>query len=223
MSTFAVRWEALPPAQRQLWPAFSGSAGLGFVLYGETAVALRLGHRTSLDFDFFTERPLDRNAMAESFAFLSRSTVVQDRKDTLSVLTPTNAGEVKVSFFGEISIGRVGVPDATPDGVLEVASLLDLLATKLKVLQQRIEAKDYLDVIAMLKSGVGLEDGLAGASAMYGLNFQPSESLKALSYFEGGDLNLLSAEQKELLSVAAAKVHRVPIGAIVARGLSSRG
>lgn len=223
MSTFEVRWEALPLAQRQLWPAFSGSAGLRFVLYGGTAVALRLGHRRSLDFDFFTERPLDRKAMAESFAFLSRSTVVQDRKDTLSVLTPTDAGEVKVSFFGEISIGRVGVPDVTPDKVLEVASLLDLLATKLKVLQQRIEAKDYLDVIAMLESGVRLEDGLAGASAMYGLNFQPSESLKALSYFEGGDLNLLSAEQRSFLSVAAAKVHRVPIGAIVSRGLSSRG
>lgn len=32
---------------------------LGFALYGGTAIALRLGHRTSVDFDFFNDRPLD--------------------------------------------------------------------------------------------------------------------------------------------------------------------
>ncbi|WP_373321508.1 nucleotidyl transferase AbiEii/AbiGii toxin family protein [Rivihabitans pingtungensis] len=34
---------------------------LGFVLYGGTAIALRLGHRESVDFDFFSDRPLDRD------------------------------------------------------------------------------------------------------------------------------------------------------------------
>lgn len=36
-----------------------------------------------------------------------------------------------------------------------------LMATKLKVILQRIEAKDYLDVTAMIKDGVCLSHGLA--------------------------------------------------------------
>jgi hypothetical protein len=47
----------LPPAQRK----FRGEAAsipAGFVLYGVTAIALRLGHRSSEDFDFFLRTPL---------------------------------------------------------------------------------------------------------------------------------------------------------------------
>jgi hypothetical protein len=40
---------------RLLGPARS----LGFVLYGGAAIALRLGHRQSVDFDFFSSRPLN--------------------------------------------------------------------------------------------------------------------------------------------------------------------
>jgi predicted nucleotidyltransferase component of viral defense system len=51
--------------------------------------------------------------------------------------------------------------------VLNVASLDDLMATKLKVLLQRIEAKDYKDIAAMLEAGAFLARGRAGASQMY--------------------------------------------------------
>jgi hypothetical protein len=45
---------------------------------------------------------------------------------------------------------------------------------------------------------------------MYGLSFQPSESLKALVYFEGGDLRTLSSEVKAVLIKAAAGVRDLP-------------
>ena len=57
------RLDALPEAQRHLWPMLQPLAGLGFVLYGGTAISLRLGHRQSVDFDFFTDRPLDPQAL----------------------------------------------------------------------------------------------------------------------------------------------------------------
>ena len=53
-SAFKPRMDVLPPAQRALWPQLGPLADLGFVLYGGTAVALRLGHRSSVDFDFFS-------------------------------------------------------------------------------------------------------------------------------------------------------------------------
>jgi len=46
-----------------------------------------------------------------------------------------NCHSVKVSFFRGLAIGRVGIPQISADGVALVASRLDLLATKLKVLQ----------------------------------------------------------------------------------------
>jgi hypothetical protein len=222
MSAFEPHWEALPPAQREIWPQLAGSVGLGLVLYGGTAVALRLGHRSSVDFDFFTERPLDREALRRAFEFVDRSKVIQDRPDTLSVLAPVVEGTVKVSFFGEIGIGRAGVPDRTLDGAVEAASLLDLLATKLKVMQQRIEAKDYRDVAALLRAGVRLEAGLAAAAAMYCPAFQPSEAVKALTYFEGGDLASLAESERAFLTRAVAGMRRVPVAGLVSRSLSSQ-
>src|SRR5260363_17161 len=67
---FKPRMDILPPAQQRLWPALRPAADLGFVLYGGTAVALRLGHRASVDFDFFSERPLDRDAIRAAFPFV---------------------------------------------------------------------------------------------------------------------------------------------------------
>jgi Nucleotidyl transferase AbiEii toxin, Type IV TA system len=50
--------DILPAPQRRLW-ADLDAVPSRFVLYGGTAVALRLGHRASIDFDFFTSQPLD--------------------------------------------------------------------------------------------------------------------------------------------------------------------
>lgn len=210
---FKPRTDILPPAQKQLWPQLGRAPEFGLVLYGGTAIALRIGHRFSVDFDFFTDKPLDKDALRDSFPFVTRSTVIQDSLDTFTVLVPfgaTGDQHVKVSFFGGIGCGRVGKPEQTEDGLLQVASLDDLMATKVKVILQRIEAKDYKDIAAMIRAGVSLGKGLAAAREMYGRSFQPSESLKALVYFEGGDLYTLSSEAKETLIEAAGNIRALP-------------
>ena len=62
---FTPHLDILPPAQRELWPLLGASSTLGFVLYGGTAIALRQGHRPSVDFDFFSESPLDKDALRD--------------------------------------------------------------------------------------------------------------------------------------------------------------
>ena len=64
---FTPHKEILPQAQQQLWPLLKPAAELGYTLYGGTAIALRLAHRPSVDFDFFSERPLDREALLSCF------------------------------------------------------------------------------------------------------------------------------------------------------------
>lgn len=76
----------LSPAQKRLWPALKNASNLGFVLYGGTAIALRLGHRDSVDFDFFSEKPLDRNGIKAAFPFMGQSTTLQDQDNTWVVL-----------------------------------------------------------------------------------------------------------------------------------------
>ena len=210
---FKPRLDVLPPAQLRLWPELQSATGLGFVLYGGTAVALRLGHRVSVDFDFFSDQALDRDALYAAFPFLAESTVLQDQLNTLTVSVPygdASHQHVKVSFFGTIGFGRVGQPDVTDDGVLQVACLDDLMATKVKVILQRAEAKDYRDIAAMVCVGVSLSGGLAAARQLYGINFQPSESLKAMVYFEDGDLAALTRLEKACLIEAVSKVRDLP-------------
>ncbi len=216
------RLEILPGAQRRLWPQLQPSVKLGMVLYGGTAIALRLGHRASVDFDFFTDKPLCKEDLQAALPFIAGAAVLQDRPDTFTVVVSegeAQAEHVKLSFFGGIGFGRVGEPEATEDGVVRVASLADLMATKSKVILQRVEARDYQDIAAMIRAGVSLSTGLAAARALYGFAFQPSESLKAMVYFEGGDLNILSADDKEALIDAASGVRDLPNVHIAARSL----
>lgn len=146
----------------------------------------------------------------------------QDRPDTLSVLAPAASESVKISFFAEINIGRAGIPENTADSIASVASLLDLLATKLKVIQQRVESKDYIDIAAILRAGIALEDGLAAAAALYAPDFQPSEAVRALTYFEGGDLASMPLADKELLIQASGHLRHIPIVGRRSRSLSAQ-
>ena len=216
INVFKPHTEILSPAQQTLWPELSPAAGLGFALYGGTAIALRLGHRYSVDFDFFSERQLDRDYIFAAFSFMRQSTVIQDQVNTLTVLVPLGDSQrdsVKVSFFGGIGFGRVGEPDSTEDGVMQVASLDDLMATKVKVILQRVDVKDYRDIAAMVNAGVSLAKGLSSARLMYGIDFQPSESLKAMVYFKGADLHELTRDEK--ISIVSAVDNSVGEAALV--------
>jgi hypothetical protein len=207
IDTFKPRLDILPAAQRQLWAELRPVQQHGYVLYGGTAIALRLGHRQSVDFDFFSAQPVDAQRLRAALPFVKAATVRQESANTFEVETATG---VKVAFFGGLEFGRVGRPQRTADGVMRVASLDDLMATKVKVILQRSESKDYRDIAAMVRAGVSLETGLAAAEKMFRPTFPTSESLKALVYFEGGDMARLSAEDRAVLTRAAARVKSLP-------------
>jgi hypothetical protein len=225
VTTLVPHLETLPAEQQSIWPLLRPAAALGFVLYGGTAIALRLGHRQSIDFDFFTEHALDFDALYHAMPFLRAAAVLQQEPGALTVLAASaeqSGGPVKISFFGPVRTGRLGIPQFTDDGVLAVASLDDLFATKVKVLLQRIEMKDYRDIAAMVSGGGDLANALGGARALYGPSFQPSETLKALTYFEGGDLQQLSRQDRLTLVDAVKAVRIIPSVGIVDHSLSVR-
>jgi hypothetical protein len=199
-----LRLDILPPAQRALWPELS-EIPPDFVLYGGTALALRLGHRTSEDFDFFSNQSFQPDELERRIRFLTGSVRLQSSLNTLVSSVDRN-GPVKVSFFGGLTLRRAQDPERVDEPGLVIASLLDLAATKVKVVQDRAEVKDYIDLVRLLEEGIDLATALGAALAVYGKTFNPLVSLKALSYFADGDLSSLSARVQARLMEAVRKV-----------------
>ena len=205
---FDPRIDILPPAQKEIWSQLAPAPKLSFVLYGGTAIALHLGHRVSIDFDFFKAEPLEKGLIEANFQFFRNSRTVQEDENTLVMDVPMPSGPVKVSFFGGLALGRINDPLRTRDSVLLVASLEDLLATKLKAILDRAEAKDYRDISAMVSAGISLEKALAGFAGNY--RRDPALPLKALGFFKDGDLPSLSKADQELLRATRDRVSDVP-------------
>ncbi len=177
-----------------------------FVLYGGTALALHLAHRNSVDFDLFGSRALDLAQIEQEISFLKGANIIQRDKNTLSAIVD-RGGPVKVSFFGVPNLPRLSAAVVAKDNGLGIASLLDLAGTKASVVQVRAEAKDYIDIDALITSGkVDLPLALSAAQRLYGATFNPQITLKALSFFDDGDLRLLPEDLKLRLATAAREV-----------------
>ena len=72
---------------------------------------------------------------------------------------------------------------------------------------QRAEAKDYLDIDAILRDGrIDLLTSLAAAHAIYGAKFNPQITLKALFFFGDGNLSRLPRAVQDRLAAAAREV-----------------
>ena len=209
---FRTRRDILPPGQKKLWPRLAPLKGMGYCLYGGTALALRFGHRRSMDFDFYTDRTLDSKALETTLPWFRNGTVLRAEPDThvLLAAVPRSKGKVKVSFFAGLRIGRVGIPELSDDGVVLVASVRDLLATKLKALFDRVEPKDYLDIAEILSRGNDLLQGLSDARALFGKTFSPAECLRTLCWFGEPGLGSLPAGCRRTLETRVKAVWDKP-------------
>jgi hypothetical protein len=219
---FSAKLSILPAPQRAVWSELTATPK-EFVLYGGTALALRLGHRASEDFDFFTNATFEPQNLVKRIPYLQGGEVTLIRENTLTCLLDRN-GPVPVSFFGGLGLDRVSNPDTARDNGVQIASLLDVAGCKMAVVQQRAEVKDYRDVAALLESGVTLRKALAAAKAIYGDQFEPRTTLRALTYFAEGNLPKLPESIQDALRSAAKEVKLDELPVLIGkRGLFSRG
>lgn len=200
----AVRWhfDILPKAQKVLWNEHLAKGLPGWVLYGGTALALRLGHRTSVDFDFFssaTFEPLEWNQKMGWGA-----DILQAEPNTLTVI---HKG-VKLSFFGGLSLGVIMQPDMLD--ACPVASLDDLAGCKLAALVNRVELKDYLDVTALLRQGCSLAHLLGCAKAIYHGQFPVAACIKSIAWFDDPALEDLKSADRHLLEQSVMTLGEIP-------------
>lgn len=93
--------EIFPPQQTEIYPQLAECQKYDFILFGGTAIALQLGHRLSVDFDFFRFQPFDEEVKTFLLNLKNQlsANIIQNEKNTLTIQTANN---VKISFFANI-------------------------------------------------------------------------------------------------------------------------
>ena len=118
----------------------------GFYLAGGTAIALQLGHRESVDLDWFTrERIPDPERLAgllreDGFDFKMTSTGQEALHGTIDGVRVTFIHYPYPSDFETLELKNGSTP---------LASLNDLAAIKLSTVSQRGHRKDFVDIYAI--------------------------------------------------------------------------
>ena len=116
-----------------------------FYLAGGTALALQIGHRTSIDLDYFSTRPIDTVALKDKlFHFFASHEIEITFEDTNTLWCSID--EIKVSFITRED--KLLKPIITDDS-FRLASLEDLTVMKLSAICGRDEYKDYFDLVCI--------------------------------------------------------------------------
>lgn len=155
----------------------------GFYLAGGTAVALHLGHRRSVDLDWFTGNPLpDPLRLAQDI-----------RGQGVAFVTGQIApGTLHGSVHGvRVSLLEYRYPLLTalrpwPRGGGRIASRGDLAAMKLAAVAQRGAKKDFVDIYALGNRSCSLQQMLCWYQEKYAVN-DVAHVLYSLAYFEDAD------------------------------------
>ena len=125
-ATFTPRLDILPAPQLKLWPELMTTPN-HFTLYGGSAIALRLGHRQSIDFDFYSLKTFEPHSLLRDVPYLKGAVIKQSSPNTLTV-SIDRGGPILLSFFGDIDLGQVAAAELAEGPRIQVASLLDLAA-----------------------------------------------------------------------------------------------
>lgn len=117
-----------------------------WILAGGTGLALQLGHRVSIDLDFFSEQPFDPQSLRMRLAELGQLEVQAQDENTLHV----RLDGVRLSFLkSEVSF----LFPATDYRGLRVADPRDIAAMKIVAVGGRGSRKDFVDLHAYLEAG----------------------------------------------------------------------
>jgi hypothetical protein len=120
-----------------------------FYLAGGTGLALQIGHRDSIDFDFFSLKDVDTYKVFSNIKkifFEHKILKIQEEKNTLTVLVDEN---IKLSFFTypyKLLNKTINEPN------LNIASITDIALMKFSAITSRATNKDYIDLYFIFHS-----------------------------------------------------------------------
>ena len=117
----------------------------GMRLAGGTALALQLGHRTSVDLDLFGKVDFEEMDMTSVFAGYKR-VVSLKRSKNINIF---NINDIKVDF---VNYSYPWLEDQIEEEGIRIARMPDIAAMKLAAVTGRGSRKDFIDIYYLLKS-----------------------------------------------------------------------
>jgi hypothetical protein len=161
----------------EIWQQFSFLSD-DWYLAGGTALALQIGHRVSIDLDFFSLDPLPKNFLKILEQKLPGKiiTVLVNTSTELTVLVDG----VKVTFLHYPFALQHAV---TPSDVVGLASVQDIATMKAYTIGRRQSLKDYVDMYFVLSEAhITLPVVIQGAEDVYGDAFNSRLFCEQLLY-----------------------------------------
>jgi hypothetical protein len=151
-----------------------------FYLARGTALALRLGHRRSVDLDFFTGKPFDQERLLARLVSAQEVSLLAKDVETLHLLVKG----LRVSFIGYPYPLRF--PPASFAGV-PIADVRDIACMKISAIASRGARRDFIDLYAVARIH-GLDFLIELFAKKYArANYSRVHILKSLTYFEDAD------------------------------------
>ncbi|OGI65385.1 hypothetical protein A3A95_00835 [Candidatus Nomurabacteria bacterium RIFCSPLOWO2_01_FULL_39_18] len=136
-----------------------------FYLAGGTALALQIGHRISVDLDFFSSNPIKKTLLAKIEEVFKMVSVLVNTKNELTV----TADGVKMTFLHYPFILKYKTIDTS---VVPLASVSDIVSMKAYTLGRRRSFKDYVDLYFILSGEYATFDMMiSDAKEKYGNAF----------------------------------------------------
>ena len=130
----------LPEEQLRLFETLSTQSFIeDFYLAGGTCLALQIGHRRSVDFDFFIPADFNTSVIVNKLTEIGSYKRQSEEKNTIN----GNLNGVMISFFGNpYSI----IDDFKIFNKIRLAGMKDIAAMKLEAIAGRGSKKDFVDI-----------------------------------------------------------------------------
>lgn len=154
----------------------------GWYLAGGTALALQVGHRRSVDLDFFTKRKI--------FDEKKNEEVLSTQGEWLT--TFLSRGTLYGEFFGA-KMSFIAYPFFTPTapmrkhGTVSLLTPPDIAVMKVIAISQRGRKRDFFDLYWICQNIQSLRDSVLRVNAQYSVSQNLTHILKSLVYFEDAD------------------------------------
>jgi len=158
----------------------SGPLARDFYLAGGTGLALQLGHRQSIDLDWFSEHDFSNEKIKKNLALLDNFKLLSEEKGTIH----GTLNEIRVSFFYygyKLLFPLINFTN------INLADERDIAAMKIDAISSRGSKKDFIDLFFLLEK-YSLVELIGFFEKKYkGIEYNKLHILKSLSYFDDAE------------------------------------
>lgn len=161
-----------------------------FYLAGGTALALQIGHRHSVDLDFFSEKKFSVKRIVKNLSDIGRVTVTFEDPESVSI----ELGGAKLSFLHYPY--RLIFPFVQWSGYGELADVRDIACMKIDAIASRGTKRDFVDFYYLLKR-YSLREFLTFFGKKYeNVNYNTLHIMKSLVYFADAENETMPKQAK---------------------------